>query len=137
MENTIRSDERLVADLRYYRAHQPTPGDLVIFYREHTFFVKRVIAVGNDVVQGKNSEIFVNGARLHESYVKHTGNPPPELNEFGPVTVTQGKFFALGDNRDVSYDSREPEFGLVDTNEIRGKALYLVRPLSREGVTLR
>jgi len=87
---------------------------------------------------GKDGAIIVNGNRMEEAYIQHLGNPPAQLNEFGPVNIPPGKLFVMGDNRDVSFDSRMPEFGLVDEQSVAGRALYIVGSTSqRDGTDLR
>jgi signal peptidase I len=127
MEHTILKGDRVIVDLRQYRASNPKPRDVVIFSKDGTFFIKRVVAVGGDTIEGKDGVIFVNHQRLEEPYAQHLGNAPVELNEFGPVEIPQQHLFVTGDNRDVSRDSRMPEFGLVTEKSITGKALYIIR----------
>jgi signal peptidase I len=133
MEHTILKGDRVIVDLRQYRASNPKPRDVVIFSKDGTFFIKRVVAVGGDTIEGKDGVIFVNHQRLEEPYAQHLGNAPVELNEFGPVEIPQQHLFVTGDNRDVSRDSRMPEFGLVTEKSITGKALYIIRSQLAEG----
>jgi signal peptidase I len=49
-----------------------------------------------------------------------------------PLTVDEGCVFVLGDNRNISKDSRNPEIGLIDCDEILGKAIFLVFPGDNE-----
>lgn len=128
MERTISQGGHIVVDLRQYRDSKPKYPDIVVIQKDGTFFVKRVIAVGGDTIEGRNGAIIVNGNRLEESYIQHIGNPkaPVQLNEFGPIYVPPGKLFVMGDNRDVSWDSRMPEFGLVGEESIAGGVIYIL-----------
>jgi|SRR5579863_2664225 len=123
MEKTLRQGDHFVVDLH---SRVPQHQDVVIFFRNQTYFVKRVAAVAGDSIQGRGGMILLNGKEIDEPYVEHIGNQPtPWMSDFGPITIPRGKCFVLGDNRDVSLDSRSPEFGLVDTASIIGKALYV------------
>jgi signal peptidase I len=102
------------------------------------FFVKRVVAVGGDKTGRKDNVLFFDGTQLEEPYVQHVGNAPSELRDFGPTLVPKGELFVVGDNRDVTRDSRLPDFGTVGEQSIAGKALYVVRSTSkRYGTDLR
>ncbi|MEW6600389.1 MAG: signal peptidase I [Nitrospirota bacterium] len=88
-------------------------------------FIKRVIAVGGDTIEVKNKIVYINDEPLDEPYTIHNdlsveGQP---RDFFGPFTVPRGSFFVMGDNRDQSYDSRF--WGIVDLNEIKGKAFIM------------
>jgi signal peptidase I len=133
MEPTINENEYIIADMRDVEAHADAP---VIFERDSTRFIKRVIGMPGNVVQGKDANIFVNGAELNEPYVQHTGVVEmPNLNNFESISVPQGQVFVLGDNRDFSLDSRMPDFGTVPIAEIKGKPLYIFasKSLTRMG----
>jgi signal peptidase I len=67
----------------------------------------------------------VNGSAVDEPYVQHRGDAPTWMNNFGPFTVPAGELFVLGDNRDISLDSRSPEFGLVAVDSVVGWPLYV------------
>jgi signal peptidase I len=126
MENTVLKGDQIVADMRYYHSRSPAREDVVIFHREGSLFVKRVIAVGGDTIQGEGGAVFVNGQAIVESYVQHSSHPENWMVNFGPLTVGAGKFFVMGDNRDISLDSRWQGFGLVDEGSIMGKPLYVL-----------
>ena len=138
MQPTVLNADRILIDLRQYRDAKPKPHDIVIFHKEGLFFIKRVVAVGGDTIESKDGVLFVNGHQLEEPYVQHVGNPPPELREFSPTQIPQGGLFVVGDNRDVSRDSRLPDFGPVREQSVVGKALYVLRSTSkRYGTDLR
>jgi len=126
MERTILQGDQLMADMRYYHSRRPNRKDVVIFLRDRDFSVKRIIAVGGDSIQGKDNVIFVNGKEQDEPYVEHNGPQATVwMKNFGPVSLPKDKFFVMGDNRDVSFDSRAAEVGLVDNASIVGKPLYV------------
>ena len=138
MERTVLRGDRVIADLRQYRNSRPKRRDVVIIRKEGTFFIKRVVAVGGDTIEGKDGAIFVNGQRLNEPYVQHLENLSSTLEKFGHVEIASGELFVMGDNRDVSRDSRMGDFGLVPEKDVAGEAMYIIRSKSgRNGNDLR
>ena len=129
MERTLVVGDSIVSDMRYYRSHDPSRGDLVIIYRGKTYWIKRIVAIGGDIIQGFEGVIILNGKVLTEPYVEHiqVRSQLPELSTFGPVKIPAGEYFVMGDNRDVSYDSRSHDFGLLQADIIVGKPLYIIR----------
>lgn len=126
MEPTIRRGDRILTDANYYRSHGPSDREVIVFKREQTFFVERVIAAGGEWVRGINGVIYVNGKALIEPYAQHTGYPRPWMDDFGPILVPAGQYFVLGDNRDVSLDSRSPQYGFVSSDSVVAKPLYVI-----------
>lgn len=117
----------------------------IVCFRDQTFFIKRIIAIEGDSIEGRSGDIFVNGTLVNESYIEHSragSRVGLDLTEnlwmqtFGPITVPSRKYFVLGDNRDVSLDSRSPDFGLLDRSSIMGKVLYIYST-HREGARVR
>jgi signal peptidase I len=125
MEKTLRQGDHFVVDITSRRVGR---RDVVVFLRDGTYFVKRAIAINGDSIQGKDGAVFVNGTEQDEPYVEHIGGRGGQedwMNIFGPITIPQGKCFVMGDNRDVSLDSRSTELGLADESSIIGKPLYI------------
>lgn len=107
---------------------KPRKGDIIVFkYPEDPSrdFIKRVIGVEGDRIESRNKTVYVNGSELVEPYAQHVDNEskPDQRDNFGPVTIPEGKVFVMGDNRDQSYDSRF--WGFVDVRDIKGKALII------------
>ena len=106
-------------------------GDIVVL-RKDTFLeepiVKRVIATEGQTVDidFTAGAVYVDGQLLEEDYIRQ-----PTYLEEGlefPVTVPEGCVFVMGDNRNDSDDSRDPELGPVDTRQILGRAVFLLFP---------
>jgi signal peptidase I len=112
-------------------SREPGRGDIAVFkYPEDPKrdFIKRIIAVGGDVIEARDKVVYVNGVPLKETFTRHSDRDikPRELDprdNFGPISVPEGKYFVMGDNRDYSYDSRY--WGFVEKNAIKGKALVI------------
>ena len=123
MENTIMTNDRILALRTSYWFSSPERGEIVVFrYPDDpsgdTLFVKRVIGVGGDTVEVRNGELLVNGEVLDEPYIREQTE-----GNFGPYTVPEGHYFMMGDNRNQSLDSRYWTNTYVPEDEILGKVV--------------
>ena len=112
-------------------SHMET-GDVIAFYYNNNILVKRVIAGPGDWVDiDQEGNVYVNGTKLEEPYLddKAYGETNIEL----PYQVPDGRIFVMGDNRSVSIDSRNTSIGCVSEEQIVGKIVYRVWPLSQIG----
>jgi signal peptidase I len=128
-------------------------GDIIVFkypYQDHTHYVKRVIGLPGDHLKLVDQRVFVNGKPLNEPYVVHDpaagydplnyAFPPVGSQLYSPVlpewaheikkhiqgdqiVVPPGKYFAMGDNRDHSSDSRY--WGFVDRDAVMGRPFLI------------
>lgn len=130
MVPTLQDGDRLIV-LDATIAGEYRQGDIVIA-RKTAFsndpIVKRVIAVGGQTVDidFNAGAVYVDGSELNEDYINDL-TYTFEGTEF-PLTVPEGSVFLMGDNRNMSTDSREPRIGTVDTRYLIGKAVVLVYP---------
>jgi signal peptidase I len=85
-------------------------------------YIKRVIAVGGDKIEGRDGRIYVNGEAVEEPYLAEG----VQTSTFGPVDVPAGSIFVMGDNRNNSADSRA--FGPVPVDTVVGRAFLLIWP---------
>ncbi len=107
-------------------------GEVVAFYYNNKILVKRVIAHSGDWVDINDKGIvFVNDQKLSEPYVSEfsLGDCDIEL----PYQVPESRLFVMGDHRDVSVDSRNTSVGCVAEEQIVGKIVFKVWPLSGFG----
>ena len=116
---------------------KPQYGDIVVAskdsYDNGTPIIKRVIALEGQTVDIDFDAgiVYVDGVALDEPYT----NTPTNLREgvAFPLTVEEGCLFVMGDNRNVSKDSRSTEIGQIDRREILGKAILLAFPGDNNG----
>jgi signal peptidase I len=126
MEPSVMKGDLVVADKHYYEARDPQRGDVVLL-RFNVLMMKRVVAVEGDEIQGLGEQVWLNGQLLQEPYVQHIGGPVSRRLTFGPIRVLTGMVFLMGDNRDVSLDSRDPSFGEISIRALLGKVLYVFK----------
>lgn len=132
MRDTLHDDDRLVITNLFY---EPKDGDIVvILYNSDKSFqvIKRVIATAGQTldIDFANNKVFVDGKLLDEPYVSsQTIKADAEI----PKVIPEGYVFVMGDNRLISKDSRYKSMGLINTNNILGKASFIVFPLNRIG----
>ncbi len=110
----------------------PSRGDIIIFtfpVNHDMDFVKRVIGLPGDVIEVRDKKVYINGKRFAIPYEKYTDPFSINIGQnkvrdfFGPVTVNPGHVFAMGDNRDQSFDSRF--WGQVPIENIKGRAFII------------
>jgi signal peptidase I len=120
-------------DLRLPSVREPRVGDVIVFRYPDDLtkrYIKRVIAVGGQVVEIRDKRVLVNGIELREEdYAIHIDAgvlPAHKLqprDNFGPIRVPEDSYFVLGDNRDNSSDSRY--WGCVPRDHVQGRALMI------------
>ena len=104
-------------------------GDVVAFYYNNKILVKRVIARSGEWVDIKaNGDIYINNKLLDEPYLKEKSMG--DCNIQLPYQVPESRIFVVGDHRSVSIDSRNTAVGCVAEEQIVGKLVFRVWPLS-------
>lgn len=172
MEENLLVGDHVLVNKFVYAPHRG-PWRLVLPYRDlkrHDVFVfrfpedpsrdfiKRVVAEGGDILEIRRKRLFLNGEPQAEPFVTfrdprvYTEGPEiaqvPEAlskrDELGPTLVPRGSFFAMGDNRDNSQDSRY--WGAVPESLVRGRAVLVYwsydagsvpRPFTGRGASVR
>lgn len=104
-------------------------GDLCAFYYSNKILIKRVIGVPGDYIYiDKEGTVFVNNIELEEPYINQKALGECDI-EF-PYQVTENNYFMMGDHRDTSIDSRSSIIGCIPEEQIIGKIIFKVWPLS-------
>lgn len=126
----IDGDYLLLTSSFLYR--NPQQGDIIVASKDSfddgAAIIKRVIATEGQIVDidFDNGIVYVDGLPIDEPYINNLTTRQEGV--LFPLRVEEGCIFVLGDNREVSKDSRHPEIGLVDTRQILGKAVFLMLP---------
>lgn len=128
MSPTLQSGEYVLAE----RGASFQSGDMLAFYYNNKVLVKRVIATAGQWVDIDDyGNVYVDGQMLDEPYLQHKayGN----VSIAFPYQVPESTVFVMGDNRDVSLDSRSKEVGCVYEEQVVGKVFARVWPLPELG----
>jgi signal peptidase I len=135
MADTLQNGEHLYVEKLSYRFDALDRYDIIVFYpygRENEeYYVKRIIGMPGETLQIIGSEIYINGNLLEEHYGKDPIKDPGRAAT--PITLGEDEYFVMGDNRSISKDSRTEEVGNVKKENIGGRAIFRIKPLSRFG----
>ncbi|MBC3888885.1 signal peptidase I [Acetobacterium paludosum] len=126
---TLEQGDRLIVNKIGYTIGEPDYGDIVILsYSQSVEYVKRVIGKGGDTIEVKNDVVYRNGEPLTEDYINKE-----KYDDFAKVTVPEGTYFVMGDNRANSSDSRFASLGFVKKDAIDGKVIFRIWPFNEVG----
>lgn len=126
METTVMTGSRIVINRLAYVMSEPKRGEIISFnppFEAESPYLKRVIGLPGETIEGKEGCVYINGVKLTEEYL---GEKITE--DFGPFEVPQNSYFVMGDNRNNSYDSRYWDYHYVINDQIIGKAVLEYYP---------
>ncbi|MBR6344327.1 MAG: signal peptidase I [Lachnospiraceae bacterium] len=126
MYDTISEGDRVTIFRLAYAFSDPERGDIVSFYYpddESEIFIKRIIGLPGEVIQGIDGDVYINGNKLTEPYTDGAYTA-----DFGPYEIPDGMYFMMGDNRTNSLDSRYWKNKFVAKDKILGKSDFKIYP---------
>jgi len=132
MEPGFEEGERVLANKVVYMFHEPEMGDIIILQPPPPLnpakgpFIKRIIALPGQTVEVKDGEVYVDGNKLHEPYIKE---PPTYTLQ---REIPPNMYFVLGDNRNIADDSHNE--WLLPRKNIIGKAWFSFWPPDEWGL---
>lgn len=129
---TLENKDYLLISKQSYRFGEPERGDIIVFPHdegggETSLYVKRVIALPGDHLEIAKGNVYINGERQEESYLKEG----TETEGLVDLEIPEGEVFVMGDNRGNSSDSRF--FGTVSIEKITGEVFFRLLPLKNIG----
>ena len=132
MVPNFQTGEYLIGNKIGYKFSKPERGDVIIFkYDENTDYIKRIIGLPGDSISIQNGKFYINDQMLDESEYLDPSlltRGGDYLKEGKKVEIGDNEYFACGDNRGNSSDSRD--FGPITREQIKGKAWLVYFPFS-------
>lgn len=125
MDNTLLDGDIMILDKITYKSRGLKRFDIVVIRENNEYIIKRIIGMPGEAIKCEYGVIYINDKKLDDKYGKG------KTGDFLEVEIGDGEYFVLGDNREISLDSRR--FGPVSYSDIRGIAKYTILPFSRIG----
>lgn len=135
MDTTLAQNDRVIVTNLFYTPHN---NDIVVISHGAEYnspIIKRVIATEGQSIKldYENDRIIVDGTIIPEPYLDGSTFGGIYADYEIPDVVPKGKVFVMGDNRKVSMDSRSSEIGLIDVENVIGKAQLVLFPFNNFG----
>lgn len=134
MYPTFKDGEYILTNLISLRFDDPKRGDVIVFIAPpdaEKDYIKRVIGLPGESIELENGFVYINGQKLDESAylgsdVRTYGGA--FLKDDQALTIPQGDYFVMGDNRPASSDSRE--WGFLSRSKVIGKSFFVYWPIT-------
>ncbi len=135
MRPVLENGDVVLVNRLVYNARRPRRGDIIVFKPKGNenshYYIKRVIALPGETVEIIENRIYIDGEKLDEPY--ETTNIDYVGLVSGEMKLKEDEYFVLGDDRESSEDSRNPEVGSVKRAYIYGKVWFVISPYENFG----
>lgn len=141
MYPTLKDGEKVIVSRINYTLGKIDEGDVIVFHADKKAdYVKRVIGTGGDTVTYKDDTLYVNNKEVNEPYLDENKLAKTNVlltenfsvkdlvNSDGQAIIPEGQLLVLGDNREVSKDSRY--FGLIKEDQVVGEVVLRFWPFN-------
>ncbi|MDQ0350427.1 signal peptidase I [Alkalibacillus filiformis] len=132
MDPTLESGERVIFNKAVYIVDEPERGDIVIIQHPHKNYVKRVIGLPNETLEARDNVLYIDGEAVDEGYL--TDHELEGTGNIDPIEIPDGQYYVMGDNREISKDSRNG-LGLIEGEDIIGRSEVIIFPFSNMSLT--
>ena len=127
MDSTLKDGDMMLLNKLAYKTNDIERFDIVVVEHNNSYIIKRIIGLPGDTVKCIDNKLYINDKVYTEEYL----DKDTKTSDFEIETIKEGYYFVLGDNREVSLDSRR--IGLIEEKEIQGKATFTIFPFNRWG----
>ncbi len=129
MNPIIENDEKVLVDKLSYELNEPKRFDVVVYKtRTGEVSIKRIIGLPGETIQIKDNVIYINGEVIEDKF--YSGKYESGYTNEG-IVIGDNEYFVMGDNRNVSEDSRFEYVGNINSEDIVGKAWFACYPLTK------
>jgi signal peptidase I len=132
MDPTLQDGERVIFNKIVYLIDEPERGDIIIIHRPEKNYVKRIIGLPGETIQIRNHKLYINNELHDQTFLSEDAQN--QTGSFGPITIPEGRYFVMGDNRSISRDSRNG-LGFITEDEIIGRSEFVFFPFNQMAKT--
>ena len=127
MLETLQDNDILFVTMFDHYIGEYERGEIVIcnYPDQNGYRVKRVVGLPGETIEIRNGVTYINGEALEEDFVVY-----PSSNDYGARTLGEDEYFLMGDNREVSRDSRASDVGPIARKEIQGVVRLVLFPFN-------
>ena len=126
MDPTLQDGDLMILNKLSYKLGSINRFDIVVIDKEDTYIIKRVIGLPGEKIEYKDNKLYINDEEIEEGFL-----PSGKVTMDFVTQVGKNCYFVMGDNRQISLDSRE--LGCFEMDQIKGKTSLSFFPFDRFG----